>query len=57
MSVKERLYEFYDKSMDSEYREHWTEKAINFIADAYALGLNEKWVVAQLEKCNYYDNL
>ena len=51
--IQERLNEFYDKGMDSEYREHWTERAIAFIADAYALGLNTAWVVAQLEKCDY----
>ena len=51
--IQERLNEFYDKSMDLEYREHWTERAITFIADAHALYLNEKWVVAQLEKCDY----
>ena len=51
--IQERLNKFYDKSMDSEYRPHWTERAIAFIADCYALGLNEKWCVAQLEKCDY----
>jgi hypothetical protein len=53
MFIQERLNEFYDKSMDSEYREHWTQKAIELIADAYAIGVNEKWVVARLENCDY----
>lgn len=53
MFIQERLNEFYDKSMDSEYREHWTQKAIELIADGYALGLNEKWIVARLEDCDY----
>ena len=53
MFIQERLNEFYDKSMDSKYREHWTQKAIEHIADAYALGLNEDWVVARLENCDY----
>ena len=51
--IQERLNEFYDKSMDLEYRPHWTERAIAFIADCYALGLSEKWCVAQLERCDY----
>ena len=51
--IQERLNEFYDKSMDSKYREHWTQKAIEHIADAYALGLNENWIVARLENCDY----
>ena len=55
MSIQERLNEFYEKGMDSEYRPHWTERVITFIADAYALGLNEKWVVARLESCNHQD--
>lgn len=50
--IQERLNEFYEKGMDSEYKEHWTERAIMFIADAYALGLNTAWVVARLENCD-----
>jgi diadenosine tetraphosphate (Ap4A) HIT family hydrolase len=53
MFIQERLNEFYDKSMDSEYREHWTQKAIEHIAEGYALGLNENWIVARLENCDY----
>ena len=50
--VQERLNEFYDKSMDLEYREKWSQRAIELIADAYALGISIDWVEYQLEKCN-----
>ena len=49
--VKERLEEFYENHLDLEYREHWTERVINFIADAFAIGMNTQWVVAKLENC------
>jgi len=55
MFIQEKLEEFYNKGLDSEYRGHWTQKAIEHIADAYALGLNEKWVVAKLENCDYQE--
>ena len=51
--VKERLEEFYGNNLDLEYREHWTERAITFIADAYAIGMNTQWVVAKLESCKH----
>lgn len=55
MFIQERLEEFYDKGLDSKYRGKWTQKAIKLIADGYALGLNENWVVAKLENCDYQD--
>jgi len=51
--IKERYEEFYEKNLDLEYREHWTERAITFIADAYAIGMNTQWVVAKLENCKH----
>lgn len=53
MFILEKLNEFYDKGMDSKYRPHWSQKAIDLIADGYALGLNENWIVARLENCDY----
>lgn len=49
--VKERFEEFYETHLDLEYRGKWTERAINLIADAYAIGMNTQWVVAKLESC------
>lgn len=53
--TQERLNRFYDESMDIPYREHWGQKAIEHIADGYALGLNENWIVAKLENCEYQE--
>ena len=53
--VQERLNEFYDKSMDLEYRDKWSQKAIELIADAYALNVSVDWVEYQLDKCNHQE--
>lgn len=53
--VQEKLEQFYNEHLDLEYREHWTDNAIGYIADAYAIGINDKWVVAQLECCRHQE--
>ena len=52
LNVQERLNEFYNGEMYGRYKEKWTEKACEVIADAYALGINVDWVVAKLESCD-----
>jgi hypothetical protein len=48
--MQERLNQFYNEQY-GQYKEQWTDKACELIAHAYALGLNENWVVAKLENC------
>lgn len=55
MTMQERLNDFYESNIDLEYRDKWSQKAIEIIADAYALSINDKWADAQLEKCNYQE--
>ena len=55
MTMQERLNDFYESNIDLEYRDKWSQKAIELIADGYALGINDKWVVAQLANCNYQE--
>lgn len=52
MSIQEKLEEFYSGELYAKYSEHWTDRACGLIADGYAIGINDMWINAQLERCD-----
>lgn len=52
LKVRQRLVDFYEKEIYN-YKDHWSERACDIIADVYALGLNTDWCVARLNACDY----